>query len=167
MQINARYIRKSVNEEGKTEITLELNGLLDEEQIRLLDKGETYRIKLTPIRSKRSLEQNALLWALIDEMSEARGDDTSDGKWEVYLELLEEAQASYYYIQADVKAADRVRRDFRTVREVNRFVNEKGNTIVAYQCFDGSSKLDKVQMSKLLEVAINKAAEYDIYPIYE
>lgn len=46
--------------------------------IRALSPEKVWRITFAPYRAKRSLEQNALLWAVYSKIAEVTGNDTED-----------------------------------------------------------------------------------------
>lgn len=117
---NAKYLRRQTNEDGRTEITLELNSYLDNQVIAQLEKGLLYRFKWLEVKSKRSLQQNSLLWEVIHEISLARNTDraTSDDDWAIYLEALERAQAKFEYIVIKPEAIPMLKESFRAVKEM-------------------------------------------------
>lgn len=161
---NAKYIRKITTEEGRTEITLELNSYMDNQVVSQLEKGSLYRLKWAEIKSKRSIQQNNLLWSLIHEISVGRNSEmaTSDDDWDIYIEALEKAQAKCEIIAIRPEAIPMLKESFRAVRELNRFVTEKGVEMAQCKVFYGSSKMDISEMGKLLDTVIMMAQEQGI-----
>lgn len=161
---NAKYIRKITTEEGRTEITLELNSYMDNQVVSQLEKGSLYRIKWAEVKSKRSIQQNNLLWSLIHEISVGRNSEmaTSDDDWDIYIEALEKAQAKCEIIAIRPEAIPMLKESFRAVRELNRFVTEKGVEMAQCKVFYGSSKMDISEMGKLLDTVIMMAQEQGI-----
>lgn len=161
---NAKYIRKSTNEDGKTEITLELNSYLDSQVISSMEKGSLYRLKWAEIKSKRSIQQNNLLWSLIHDISIERNSEraTSDDDWDIYIEALERAQAKFEIIAIRPEAIPMLKESFRAVRELNRFTTEKGVEMAQCKVFYGSSKMDVKEMAKLLDTVIMMAQEQGV-----
>ncbi len=157
----ARYIRKIINEEGHTEITLELNSSMDNQVITLLEKGLLYRFKWLEVKSKRSLRQNSLLWEIIHEISIARNSEraSSEDDWNIYLEALERAQAKFTFIAVKPEALPFLKEQFRAVRELNTFTTEKGVEMVQVKVFYGSSKMDVNEMAKLIDTVLDMASE--------
>lgn len=161
---NAKYIRKITTEEGRTEITLELNSYMDNQVVSQLEKGSLYRLKWAEVKSKRSIQQNNLLWSLIHEISVDRNSEmaTSDDDWDIYIEALEKAQAKCEIIAIRPEAIPMLKESFRAVRELNRFVTEKGVEMAQCKVFYGSSKMDISEMGKLLDTVIMMAQEQGI-----
>lgn len=164
MDINGEYIRKVINEDGDVELTIKVSNYRDKELIKELSKETPYRIKLTPIKSQRTLEQNALMWELIHEISIARGTERANDDWDIYIEALIRAGAKSEYIAVLPKAEELLRKQFRAIQYINSF-EHKGNTFNQYRVFYGSSSMNKKEMTHLLETVIDMANEEDITPI--
>lgn len=124
-----------------------------------LELGKDYTLEIKPYKSSRSLEQNALLWGLIQQISDETGNEPMD----IYIAALESADAKYDYLQGTEEVEDSLRKVFRAVKPLNSFVNEKGNNIVTYKVWYGSSKYDVSQMTKLIDYVMNAASELGIY----
>ena len=122
-----QYLRKYINEQGHAEIVLELNSYLDGQLVKSLEKDVLYRFKTSEIKSKRSLQQNNLMWELIHEISVSRNSElaTNDDDWNVYIEALEKAQAKFTFIAIKPEALKLLKDNFRAVKELNRFTTEK------------------------------------------
>lgn len=163
MNFNSTYLRKAINEDGDIEITLSVKGYKNREEIKLLEKDCLYRVALSKVKSKRSIEQNNLMWSLIHEISLAENGEmaTSDDDWEVYLSCLEKAQAKYEIIACLPNALELLKSQFRAIRELNEF-EHKGKTFKQVQVFYGSSKMDSKEMTKLLDVVIERAGRNGI-----
>ena len=155
----ARFLRKARNEEGRTEITLELSSVQDELIIEEIEKT-LYRVNMTPIKSKRTIDQNRLLWQLIHDISEARNGSlgSSQDDWEVYIEALERAQAKFEYVACLPEAYKILQEQFRASKIMNEF-EHNGKTFVQAKVFYGSSKMDVKEMAKLLDTVILMAQE--------
>ena len=160
MNITAKYIRKQTNEEGNVEVVLEV-GMQFVHLLEQMLKGAYYRIRLDEVKSKRSIEQNSYLWALIHDISEARNTTraTNQDDWEIYLEALERAQAKFEYIAVREEAIPMLKQAFRAVKELNTFTTEKGKDMVQCKVFYGSSKMDAKEMAKLLDTVIDMAQQ--------
>lgn len=161
MNFKAKYLRKNTNEEGKVEVTFELNSFLDAQVIGQMEKNSLYRFKFDEIKSKRSINQNNMMWNLIHEISVARNSDlaTSEDDWAVYLEALERAQAKFEYIAIKPEALPMLKQAFRAVKELNRFTTEKGVEMAQCKVYYGSSKMDVKEMGKLIDVVLAMASE--------
>lgn len=128
-----------------------------------LDNGKIYSMEIKEPKSKRTLQQNKYMWALIREIAKKQYQD----EMEIYISALEQANAKYTYILGLEEIQDELKKNFRAVKIV-RPETFKGKKIIVYKCFIGSSKFDKDEMSKLLDIVIGYAIELDINPnIYE
>lgn len=114
-------------------------------------------------KSKRSLEQNRLLWALLGKMAVAisgRKDKVSTE--ECYCIMLEQANVRADYLIGLPEVEDSLRQVYRVVRKVDERI-ENGKTVFMYQCFTGSSKFDTKQMTDLIESVLDKLAELGVF----
>ena len=155
---NARYLRRSRNEEGRTEIVLELSSVRDEVIIEELQKNALYRLNFSEIKSKKTLQQSHYLWSLLHDISVARNGElaTSESDWEVYIEALERAQAKFEYVACLPEAYELLKQQFRATKIMNEF-EHNGKTFIQAKVFYGSSKMDVKEMAKLLDTVIMMA----------
>lgn len=156
----ATYLKKVRNEDGRTEITLEVSSPQDDLIIEQLEKGVLYRLKFDQVKSKRTLEQNAYIWAMIHDISLSRNGAlaTSEDDWQIYLEALEKAQAKFEYVACLPEAYPLLETQFRASKIMNEF-EHNGKTFVQAKVFYGSSKMDVKEMAKLLDTVIIMAQE--------
>lgn len=114
-------------------------------------------------KSKRSIEQNRLLWALLGKLSEAINGttDTAD-VWEVYYVMLEEVGAKYEILYCIPAAEDILKTSFRAIRKIAED-EINGRTMNVYQCFYGSSKFDTAEMTKLIDHVITRLHDLGIH----
>lgn len=122
-----------------------------------VDTTKEYQLELKELKSKRSLNQNRFMWALIHEISKKQYMDDM----EVYIQALEECNAKYEYVLAEEKAEEKLKKGFRAVKVV-RPEEFKGKKFYVYKCFLGSSKFNKSEMMLLLEVVIHWCHELEI-----
>lgn len=163
MNLTAEYLRKVTNEDGDVEITFLVKNYRDKEIIKELIKDTPYRLNVNIIKSKRSIEQNSLMWALIHEISVARGSERANDDWDIYLEALERAGTKFEYIAVLPEAERLLKENFRAIKLMNTFkYNDK--VFNCYKTFYGSSKMDTKEMTLLLETVLDMAAELEIYP---
>lgn len=124
-----------------------------------VEANKEYVLELREVRSKRTLQQNKYMWALIHKI--AAHESQNMDEVEVYSLALEQANAKYIYVKALPEAEDILRKSFRAVRVVRPdYENER--EFVIYKCFVGSSKLDTKEMAKLLDIIIAWADELGI-----
>lgn len=114
-------------------------------------------------KSKRSIEQNRLLWALLGKLSEAINGtaDTAD-VWEIYSVMLEEVGAKYEILYCIPAAEDMLKTSFRAIRKIAED-EINGRTMNVYQCFYGSSKFDTAEMTKLIDHVVNRLHDLGIH----
>lgn len=163
MNITGEYLRQVTSEEGDKEITFLVRNYKDKEEIKKFTKEKSYRININAIKSKRSIEQNALMWSLIHEISVARGTQRANDDWDIYLEALERAGAKYEYIAVLPEAEQLLKESFRAVKLMNQF-EHNNRTFNQYKVYYGSSKMDTKEMTLLLETVLDMASEVGIYP---
>ena len=163
MNFIANYVKKVTNEDGDAEVTFKISNYRDKEIIKELQKDVPYRIGCDVIKSKRSIEQNKLLWSLIHEINVVRGTERATDDWGIYIEALERAGAKYEYIAVLPQAESILKENFRAIKLMNSF-EHNGRTFNSYKVFYGSSKMNTKEMTMLLETVLDMAAEMDIYP---
>lgn len=124
-----------------------------------IEPNKEYILELKEVRSKRSLQQNKFMWALIHRIADHK--DMNMKEIEIYTSALEEANAKYIYLMGIKEAEDELRKNFRAVKVVRPTI-ENGKEYIIYKCFVGSSKLDTKEMNKLLDIIISWAEELGI-----
>lgn len=121
------------------------------------------QIEVKAYKSKRSLEQNRLLWALLGKMAVAMsGKKYTTSSEECYCMILEEANVKCDYLLALPETEQVLREQFRAIRK-RREKEIDGKTFNVYQCFTGSSKFDTKEMTELIEAVLDKLAELGVY----
>lgn len=150
------YVRKSIDELGNIELVLSVKNYNDKKSIQDLEKG-TYSIQISKVKSKRSLQQNALLWKLVHLIAEEQKQD----EMEIYIHLLEDTSASYEYLMGLPTIEEELKRNFRAVK-VEGTEYFKGKKFHVYKCFVGSSKFDVNEMNMLIDKAMSYCHELDI-----
>lgn len=115
-----------------------------------------YEIK--PYKKSRSLEQNALLWKILELIEKETGQD----KWTTYLTLLEKTGAVVQWIETIPEAEATLKRVYRIVEHKENRVNAKGAKTCLYKCIVGSSKYKVSEMKQLLDKCLELAYELGI-----
>ena len=122
-----------------------------------LDMDKLFVVEVKEPKSKRSLEQNRMLWQLIHSIAKQQHQDDM----EVYCALLERADAKSDYIITAYDMEDDLRKCFRGVRFIRKQeVNGKDCNI--YKVYIGSSKMDTKEMTELLDITLQLCAELGI-----
>lgn len=138
---------------------IRLTGCLKEiiPQLLQLDMDKPFILELKEPKSKRSLEQNKLLWRLIHLIAQETGTDDMD----VYCACLERADALSDYIITAYDMEDELRKCFRGVKFMRKqIVNDKECNI--YKVYLGSSKMDTKEMTELIDITQQVCGELGI-----
>ena len=122
-----------------------------------LDMDKLYTVEIREPKSKRSIEQNNMLWKLIHAIAKQEHQDDN----EVYCACLERADALSDYIITAYEMEDYLRKCFRGVRFVRKQeVNGKECNI--YKVYIGSSKMNTKEMTELLDITLQLCGELGI-----
>ena len=134
--------------------------LVENQQLELdLDLNKEYVFEIKEVKSKRTIQQNKYMWALIHEI--AHHESMNQTEVEIYSLALEEANAKYIYLLGTKDVEDELRKNFRAVRVVRPTV-ENGKEFIVYKCFVGTSKMDTKEMTKVLDIIVAWAEELGI-----
>lgn len=120
------------------------------------DDGKPLQFELKIIRKQRSLDANAALWFLLQEMAVK----LRTNKDALYLEMLGR-YGVFTHIIAKANAAERFKAQWRTVKDLGE-VTVNGQTGKQLQCYFGSSTYNTLEFSRLLDGTINDAKEIGI-----
>jgi hypothetical protein len=142
-------------------------------EMRREDKDYTATISIK--RNSRTLDQNALMWALLTIYADAQGGGRrgSVTPEDIYYRMLEKyGVAAFIMTLPDAKP--QLELAFRVVKQVDtRDYNGKEMTI--FKCYYGSSKYDTKQMADLIDgifdelavIGINVDTSHDVSGFYE
>lgn len=122
-----------------------------------LDMDKFYVCDIKEPKSKRSLEQNRLLWKLIHLIAK----ETYQGDIDVYCAVLERADALSDYVITAVDMADALRKTFRGVKFI-RMQEVNGKDCFVFKVYLGSSKMDTAEMNELIEITMQVCGELGI-----
>jgi len=122
-----------------------------------LDMDKLYTIEIREPKSKRSIEQNKMLWQLIHAIAKEKNQDDM----EVYCTLLERADALSDYIITAKLTDEELRKNFRGVMFM-RTTEVKGKEFNVYKVYLGSSKMNTKEMTELLDIALQLCGELEI-----
>ena len=126
-------------------------------ELKKMDKDKLYLVEVKEPKSKRSIQQNKMLWQLINTIAKETHQDDMD----VYCACLERADALSDYIITAYDMEDDLRKCFRGVRFIRKqMVNGKECNI--YKVYIGSSKMNTKEMTEMIEITMQIASEYDI-----
>lgn len=156
---NAEYVSRQYDESGECFITFKVVGLGDREIVKEFQKGTPYRFNAREIKSKRTLEQNAYLWAIVHEIAKARDGElaNTESDLQVYCEILRKANAKSIDFVIDKEVLKDIKSKFRAVEILVNYTDK-----LMVRAYIGSSKFDKAEFGKLLDFALEIAEQEGI-----
>ena len=122
-----------------------------------LDMDKFYVCEIKEPKSKRSLEQNKLLWKLIHHIAKETYQDDMD----VYCAILERADALSDYVITATDISDTLRKSFRGVKFM-RMQEVNGKDCYIFKVYLGSSKMNTAEMNELIEITMQVCGELGI-----
>lgn len=131
------------------------------QELKQLDTSKTYALDIKEVKSKRSIEQNKLLWKLLGEIDKVMNGGRSDDVMNIYTLALEKANAKFEYLGALPQTEEMLKQNFRAVKFIKK-IDLNGVEGNMYKCFIGSSKMDTKEMSLLIDTAMDMAEQVGI-----
>jgi predicted nucleic acid-binding protein len=122
-----------------------------------LDMDKLFVCEIKEPKSKRSLEQNKLLWSLIHKIAKK----TYQDDMEVYCTALERADAKSDYVITAFDMESTLRKSFRGVKFI-RMQEVNNKDCYVYKVYIGSSKMSTKEMTELLEIVFQMCSELQI-----
>ncbi len=130
---------------------------------KVLASGKSVIIKLCEKHNKRTLDQNALLWALLtvyaDEMNGGR---TGGIQAEDFYYRMLEKYGKATFVLALPEAKEDLERVFREVKRVDTRTAENGAELAMYKCYIGSSHYDTKEMADLIDGVFDELANMNL-----
>lgn len=151
---------RTLNEDGSLNVTFRADNFRFQRYLKELEKKE-YSIEISEIKQKRSLEQNKMMWALIHEIAMNHNAPINDD-WEMYCYFLSLAKAKYTYISVIEDGLEDLKKEVRALRVLSYEKRANGKRFANCQVFIGSSKMNKEEMSRLIDVILQYAEELGI-----
>lgn len=117
-------------------------------------------IDIRPVRDKRTLQQNKLMWVLLQKMAEAMGGDTPGGMTaeQCYLDMLEDFGANTEIWRVPEKAVDALRRAYKVV-QIMEYLEDEYCMIRIGQ---GSSQFSPAEMGQFIDRIFDRLAEMGV-----
>lgn len=115
--------------------------------------GKDLNVTLEPIRKKRSVDANALLWHCVGVIAKSINAD----KWDIYLKLLK-SYGKYTYLCVHPNAVDEIKKQWRETEVVGN-VTINGKPAVQLLCYYGSSTYNSKEFNDLLDGTIAEMHE--------
>lgn len=159
------FQRRTLTEDGDMEITFKV----DKYAFNYINACkelviQPYALEITKPRSKRSLDQNSLLWKIIHDIAEKEDGYLADDQ-KTYCILLEMAGAKYQDLVASVDAGEELKKvpGFRAIKVLRP--SEKEGFLI-YRWYYGSSTFNTKEMTNLIDVALDYASKVGIDTAY-
>ena len=121
-----------------------------------LTQGKRLTVEVTREKKRRSLDANAYLWVLLGKMAAVLQTD----KDAVYIEMLSR-YGVYTHVVVKPQVAERVKQEWRTVRELGE-VTVNGKVGIQLQCYFGSSSYTTAEMATLIDGVISECKDMGI-----
>ena len=128
----------------------------DLEKMKQFAPGEVVKVEIKRQKDKRTLKQNRYIWLIISMIDEKINGYCSD-EMNIYCQIIEQAKIKTDYIQTLEGAKKRLEDIYRVVKEIEK----RGNSVL-YRCYLGTSQFTKEEMTRFIEVLINRAYQEDI-----
>lgn len=159
-KVLATLENRTLSEDGSLNVTFKVDNFRFQRYLKELEKKE-YSLEISEIRQKRSLEQNRMLWALIHEIAVNENAPINDD-WEMYCYFLSLAKAKYTYISVVEDGLENLKKEVRALRVLSYEKRQNGKRFANCQVFLGSSKMNKEEMARLIDVVVGYAEELGI-----
>lgn len=153
-KVNVELTRRTTDDEGNVEISFRIcpesrwavRSIVDD--IRELKSKGQPRLVLTldRHRKRRSLDQNRMMWALLEIMANALNGGRTGGvtAWDCYLDMLEKYGARFEYLQCTKEALPTLKSMFRAIK----VVEERERDTVMCKAYIGSSQFTTAEMTR-------------------
>ena len=116
------------------------------------DREKVFEVR--DYKQKRSLTQNAYFWVLVNEIANV----TKQSKDEIHLQMLKEyGQNEVFSIRSDID----VSRYLKYYEEIGKG-KVNGKEFTHYRVFKGSSEMDSLEMSILINGTVSEAEQLGI-----
>lgn len=164
MKIIGEYSGVMYDAEGNKILMLKVANGAHKKMVNDIEEGVPLSVEINKVKSRRSIEQNKMLWSLLSEIDKAVNGSRSNDEWSFYLQALERAGAKCEYVACREAAEDMLKKAFRAVKFVKVYDAEK--KVNEYKCYDGSSKMTTAEMTELIETVLDMAAEAGVETSY-
>ena len=157
MKVNAKYLKRLYNDKHQSEITLLVSNYQHQQWISELDTEQEYTVELKEVKSKRSIQQNKFLWAMLHQLEI----ETKELAIDWYIKALIDTGAVVDYIWVAERAEESMR---KLLRALIRVKFEKSKNVDGWWCrvIFGSSKFNVAEMNELLDTVLRYCAELNI-----
>lgn len=156
MKIIANFNDMYYTEDNEVIVSFKTNNVLSKVRFKEMDKNVAYSIEFKPVKSKRTIQQNKMMWELCKELAMKINGDTDINA--IYCNAIERFSPLFIPVLTSLDNKDKLLSGFRAVKLLS--VNEvNGNQVGNFQCFVGSSNFNKKEMAMLLDGLLFMAQE--------
>ena len=119
-------------------------------------------IDIRPYKSKRSIEQNRLMWEMLSLLSEkVNNKKDSEAVWNTYCEMLLRFGQRAYFYEGLPETFPILQQQFRATRIIEER-ESKGKKTCMFQVFEGSSKFNTKEMTEFIGSIQSELAELGV-----
>lgn len=112
-------------------------------------------VEIKPVRNRRTLDQNRLMWALLTKMARHYGNTTPEA---CYLDLLADAGVDVNHWRVPVAALSTLRKAYRVVQVVELL----GDDMCIVRIGLGSSTFTRSEMGEFIDRIFDRLAEMGV-----
>ena len=157
MKINAKYIKHLYNQRGQAEVSLLISNFRQCGYLNELDTSKDYIVEIKEVKSKRSIQSNAYMWAMLHQLEKVTHEKALD--W--YIKALIDTGAVVDYVWGTEDTETTLKKSFRAVQKVKPY-KIKDTDGWLYRVIMGSSKFNVEEMNRLIETVITYCIEHYI-----
>ena len=157
MKINAKYTKHLYNQKSQAEVTFLIENYRHTQMLNELSDDKVYAIEIKERKSKRSINQNAFLWAMLHELDK----HTSEDMMYWYIMALTDTDSKHEYLLGIDSIEQSLMSVFRAVKKVGKRQVD-GKELSMFKCFYGSSKMNVKEMNELIDTVLRYCAELNI-----
>ena len=157
MKVIATFEKRLYNERHESELTLLVSNYQHQQWLSELEKDKLYTVELKEVKSKRSIQQNALLWKLLHLLEI----ETKELAIDWYIKSLIDTGAIVDYIWCADRTEDTVMKSFRAIQKM-KYEKMKNVDGYWYRVIVGSSKFNIAEMNELIDTVLRYCAELNI-----
>lgn len=163
MKVIGKFNTNLVDKRNHGHITFTVENYRHVMQLEELEQDEYYAMEIKKRKSKRSINQNAFMWALLHQLEKASDQDMMS--W--YIHALEDRGAKVIYIPGDDAIFKTLLKLFRAVKPIGKRMiinpeNNKETETMIFKCYIGSSKFNIQEMNDLLDTVLRYCNELGI-----
>jgi hypothetical protein len=154
LKLIANRVRLQYDENRQAEIVISTKQNIQaeiEELKVIVAQGKELSVEVKQYRHKRSLDANAYLWVILNQMASI----LHTTKDELYIEVLQR-YGQFTHVVVKPNAVEKFKQEWKLIKELGE-VTINGQTGMQLQCYFGSSIYDTKEMSTLIDGVVQEA----------